>query len=109
MTNQYAGAVAWTLVDKETIRSFIVILILSGYVQLPSYRKFWEEAPDVQHRIVKNAMPRNRFVAILQNLHFCDNTTIDPTDKCGKVRPLLDMVHDNLRKHAKLTKCLNID
>ena len=57
MTNQYAGAVAWTLVDKETVRSFIVILILSGYVQLPSYRKFWEEAPDVQHRIVKNAMP----------------------------------------------------
>ena len=70
---------------------------------------FWEEAPDVQHRIVKNAMPRNRFVAILQNLHFCDNTTIDPADKCGKVCPLLGMVRDNLRKHAKLTKCLNID
>ena len=112
MTNQYAlekGAVAWTLVDKETIRSFIAVLILSGYVQLPSYRMFWEEAPDVQHQIVKNAMPRNRLVAILQNLHCCDNTTIDPTDKCGKVRPLLDMVRDNLRKHAKLTKCLNID
>ena len=54
-------------------------------------------------------MPRNRFVAILQNLHFCDNTTLDPTDKCGKVHPLLDMIHDNLQKHAKLTKCLNID
>ena len=70
---------------------------------------FWEEAPDVQHRVVKNAMPRNRFVAILQNLHFCDNTTIDTADKCGEVCPLLDMVRDNLRKHAKLTKCLNID
>ena len=103
MTNQYAlekGAVAWTLVDKETIRSFIAMLILSEYVQLLSYRMFWEVAPDVQYRTVKNATPRN---------HFCDNTTIDPTDKCGKVRPLLDMVHDNLRKHAKLTKCLNID
>ena len=109
MTNQYAGAVAWTLVDKETIRSFIAILILCGYVQLPSYRMFWEEAPDVQHRIVKNAMPRNRFVVILQNFHFCDNTTIDPTDKCEKVRPLLDMVRDNLRKHAKLRKFLNND
>ena len=43
MTNQYAlekGEVAWTLVDKETNRSFIAILILSGYVQLPSYRMF---------------------------------------------------------------------
>ena len=103
MTNQYAlekGAVAWTLVDKETIRSFIAMLILSEYVQLLSYRMFWEEAPDVQHQIVKNAMPRN---------HFCDNTTIDPTNKCGKVRPILDMVYDNLQKHAKLKKSLNID
>ena len=52
MTNQYAlekGPVAWTLADEETIRSFIAILTLSRYVQLPSYRMFWEEAPYVQH------------------------------------------------------------
>ena len=54
-------------------------------------------------------MLRNRFVAILQNLHFCDNTTLDATNKCGKVRLLLDMVRDNLRIHAELTKCLNTD
>ena len=52
MTNQYAlekGPVAWTLADEETIRSFIAILTLNRYVQLPSYRMFWEEAPYVQH------------------------------------------------------------
>ena len=63
----------------------------------------------MQHQIVKDAMPGNRFVAILQNLQFCDNTTIDTTSKCGKVCPLLDVVCDNLRKHAKLIKCLNIN
>ena len=43
MTNQYVlekGEVAWTFVHKETNRSFIAILILNGYVQLPSYRMF---------------------------------------------------------------------
>ena len=111
-TNQYVlekATVAWILEDKETIRSFIAILKLSGYVQLPSYRMFREEAPDVQHQIVKNVMPRNQFVAVIQNLHFCDNTTIDPTNKYGKVHPLLNMVRDSLQKHAKLTKFLNID
>ena len=61
-TNQYVlekGTVAWILEDKEKVRSFIAILKLSGYVQLPSYRMFREEAPDVQHQTVKNAMPRN--------------------------------------------------
>ena len=99
-TNQYVlekGTVAWILEDKEKVRSFIAILKLSGYVQLPSYRMFREEAPDVQHQTVKNAMPRNQFVAVLQNLHFCDNTTVDSTNKYGKV--------DILQKHAKLTKC----
>ena len=68
MTNQYAlekRAVNWTLVDK-----------VCGRVQLSPYRMSWEEVPDVQHRLVKNAMPRNRLVAILQNLHFCNNTTL---------------------------------
>ena len=52
MTNQCAlekGPVAWTFADEETIRSFIAILTLSGYVKLPSYRMFWEEASYVQH------------------------------------------------------------
>ena len=57
---------------------------------------FWEEAPDVQHQLVKNAMPRNQSVATLQNLHFRDNVTLDPTSKCGKICPLLDMVCDKL-------------
>ena len=70
---------------------------------------FWEEAPDVQHHLVKNAVPRNRFISILQNLHFCDSTTIVPSDKCGKVRPLLDMICNNFQKHAKLTKNVTID
>ena len=54
-------------------------------------------------------MLKNQFVAIIQNLHFRDNTTFDPTCKFGKVNPLLNMVCDILGKHAKLTKCPNID
>ena len=70
---------------------------------------FWEEASDVQHRLVKNSILRNRFVAILQNFHLSDNITLDATKKYGKVSLLLDMVRDNLRIHAKLMKYLNID
>ena len=83
-TNQYVlekATVAWILEDKETIRSFIAILKLSGYVQLSSYRMFREEAPDVQHQIVKNVMPRNQFVAVIQNLNFViTQLLIQPTN-----------------------------
>ena len=49
-----------------------------------------------------------RFVAILQNFHFCDTTTLDP-QLYNSWESLPSFVHENLRKYAKLTKCLNID
>ena len=112
MTNQYAiekGTVGWIPLTISELRCFLGILMLSGYVELPSYRMYWEEAPDVQHSLFKNAMPRNRFSLILQNLHFCENNNIDPVDKCGKVRPLLDMMRQRCHKYAILTEAVNVD
>ena len=111
-TNEYAiekGVVGWVPIERGSLRCFLAILILSGYVQLPSYRMFWEEAPDVQNNLVKGAMSRNRFTQILQNLHFCDNSEIDQSDKCGKVRPLLNLIRNRCHTFATLTKELNVD
>ena len=83
--------------------------MLSGYVTLPSYKMYWEEALDVQHPLVKKAMPRNRFRLILQNLHFCENDSIDANDKCGKVRPILEMMRQRCQKFAILTEAANVD
>ena len=92
MTNTYAienQACNWAILTPGELRCFIGIIILSGYCKLPSYSMFWEEALDVQHPLVKNAMNRTRFKEILRYTHFCDNANINPGDKCGKVRPLL--------------------
>ena len=51
MINAYAietNAVGWVRVGRSGICCFLAILMLSGYVQLPSYKMFWEEASDVQ-------------------------------------------------------------
>ena len=51
MINAYAietNAVGWVRVGRSDICCFLGILMLSGYVQLPSYKMFWEEASDVQ-------------------------------------------------------------
>ena len=56
ITNAYAietNAVGWVPIDGSDIRCFLVILMLSSYVQLPSYKMFWEEASDVQQQLVR--------------------------------------------------------
>ena len=112
MTNNYAiekSANNWVPLTPAELRCFIAILLLSGYVQLPSYKMYWEKAFNVQHKLVRDAMSRNRFQEILRFIHFCDNSTIDSSDKCSKIRPLITMMQERCKKYGILTKILDID
>ena len=54
MTNAYAidtNVVGGVHIDRNDICCFLRILLLSGFVQLPSYKLFWEEASDVQQQV----------------------------------------------------------
>ena len=101
ITNAYAieaNAVGWVPIDINDICCFLIILMLSGYVQLPSYKMFWEETSDVQQQLARSAMPQNKFCLILKNIHFCDNGDLDPA------WPFLCHEHD-IRKLQKI--CYN--
>lgn len=113
MANRYAlenNAIGWVPLDRKTLRCFIAIIILSGYVRLPSYKMLWEEQPDVQQKLVKESgLPREQFRVILQNVHFCINSELDPEDKCAKVRPLLRILRTNIQRYAVMTKEVSVD
>ena len=87
------NAVGWVPIDRNDILCFFRILMLSGYIQLPSYKMFWEEAPDVQ-QLVKSAMPQNKFYLIFKNIRF---------------RPLMNMIQERSEKFAIMTKNVNVD
>ena len=113
MANRYAlenNAIGWVPLDRKRLRCFIAIIILSGYVRLPSYKMLWEEQPDVQQKLVKESgLPREQFRVILQNVHFCINSELDPEDKCAKVRPLLRILRTNIQRYAVMTKEVSVD
>ena len=111
-SNKYAlekGAVLWDELGIDELRCYMGIILLSGYNQLPGRKMYWEEAPDVHNSMVSDAMRRNRFLEIMRYIHFCDNGTLNTTDKCSKVRPLFEKVVANFQKYAMLTKCMNVD
>ena len=89
--------------------AFSEFLMFSGYDKLPSQKMFWEQASDVQQKLVRAAMPQNKFRLILKNIHFCDNGDLDPADKCRKVRPLMNMIQERFKKFAIMTKNVNLD
>lgn len=77
-------------ITAEEMRTFIAILILSGYDPKPSKRHFWDSGLDMKNLMVSDSMRRDRFVQIIRFVHLADNTNIDNTDKMYKLRPLMN-------------------
>lgn len=94
-TNRYASQklVHNFNVSEHEMLTFIGVLLLSGYHPLPYRRLYWASEPDVHCDLVSNAIRRNRFDAIMSNIHLANNETNDGSDKLYKVRQLFDMLN----------------
>lgn len=109
-SNRYANSKNRTgNITSDEVKCFIAILILSGYVQLPRRRMYWEQAKDTHNSLVANAMSRDRFEYIMSNIHFIDNNSIDKDDKFAKVRPLFSALNATFQSHAPIEEHHSID
>lgn len=86
-------------VTKEELKCFIGVLLVSGYNKLPGKRFYWDVGSDMRNEMVCGAIRRDRFTQIMRFLHVADNNTIDLSDKMYKLRPLMDKLSYNFRKH----------
>ena len=56
-------------ISKKEIISILGMNMIMSYHQLPSYRNYWSGSNDLEVRIIKNTMTRERFKLIMSNLH----------------------------------------
>ncbi|KAF2879901.1 hypothetical protein ILUMI_26270 [Ignelater luminosus] len=82
---------------------------IPGYVCVPRRDMYWERSFDSTHYLVANAMPRNRFRFIMQNLHCSNNANLDIQDKFSKVRPLIDSMNQRFIALASQEECHSLD
>lgn len=96
---------------KGELLAFIGINFLMGYHKLPSWRHFWSESQDLGVSLVGKAMSRNRFDAILSNLHVNDNSCIpkDNKDRLFKLRPLIEYLNEKFGTAYHGTRQLSVD
>ncbi|EPB78763.1 hypothetical protein ANCCEY_02153 [Ancylostoma ceylanicum] len=87
-TNRYGSSknTDWVLTNKEEISKLIALTMQMGIVRLPSFRSYWSNDPIYGcNRVGSNVMPRNRFEKLITNLHFCDNSAYDGSDRLYKI------------------------
>lgn len=96
---------------SEELKTFLAILLLSGYSPVPRRRMYWSSDEDVGKDAVQAAMSRNRFDEMMRYFHVSDNTLLDATDKMSKVRPLLTYLNEKFLAYFRIvqTQDLSID
>ena len=57
----------------EEMCAFLGINILMGIHKLPKMRDYWSVDEGLGNTLIQKTMTRDRFLEILQNLHFVDN------------------------------------
>lgn len=96
-------------ITPNEIKTFIAILILSGYNPLPNKRLYWDNQDDTRNILVVNSMRRNRFEQILRFLHCKDNTQIDNRNKMWKIQPLIDKIKSKCLQYFEPEQNLSYD
>lgn len=116
-TNLYAeqnSSKNWTELTADELKAYIGCHVIMGIHKLPSYRSYWSSDPLLRVDAVADTMPENRFEKITQNLHLNNNETVLPKshidyDKLHKVRPLLDLLNENIGKIYDPSSFVTVD
>lgn len=116
-TNRYAkqnNSKRWIDVTVNEMKAFIGCLIVMGIHQLPALKHYWSSDPFLRVEAVANVMTANRFKKIVENLHCNDNESQPPKsdpnfDKLHKVKPLLDVLNETVRKVYKPSEVVTVD
>lgn len=84
----------WSNLTVPELKAFLGVAILMGIVRMPRVADYWSQESTLgEFPVITNAFPRNRFFAILWNLHFNDNSQAVPGGtqimiNCTRLGPL---------------------
>lgn len=99
------------ILTKAEFYGFIGINMVMGYHELPSWKHYWNQDPDLSVPFISSVLSRNRFLQILSNIHLNDNNAMPEgnTDKLYKLRPLIDSLNNQYAKLYSVSRYVSVD
>ena len=97
------------IIDTNTLKAFIAILLISGYVNLPRQPMYWDHNEDTHNTTVSSLLSRKRFYETMQNLHLAGNSNLDKEDKFVNVTPLIDKLNEQCLVNYLPEQSVSID
>jgi len=87
-----------SLSDRELSAGEVPLDLAEFCHRLRTRNHYWNLKADFMVDITGRTMPRNRFDKILRFLHIANSQRLDPDDRMGKLRPMMDHLQDVFQK-----------
>lgn len=90
----------WHPISFDEMKVFLSLIIAMGLVQKSERQQYWSNFEVVDTTLFRNYMSRDRFIAILSNLHLADKEKQVPRgevrfDPLFKIRPFISLIIDS--------------
>ena len=84
--------------SSEELKVFLATTIMMGVIRKPDLHLYWSRDGMLETPFFRKTIPRDRYIKIMANLHFNDNTLDNGSDRLFKIKPILDTLADKCRK-----------
>ena len=90
---------------------FVGILLFSGHRPYPRQELYWSLHPNFDCPIIREAMSKNRFMALKKYFHLNNNLEIPENcmDRCFKIRPLIEKMNKNFLQFGYYSDKYSVD
>ncbi|KAG5881646.1 hypothetical protein JTB14_036755 [Gonioctena quinquepunctata] len=86
-------------ISLKEIKCFLIVLILSGYNELPGKKYFWDTEPDMKNILAAEILRRDNLFVIFCYLHCADHLNLNKKDKMSKLRALVGNLRNKFMKY----------
>ena len=112
----------WNGTTVTEMKAFLGIMIFFGLHWVPEIQLYWAKHPCFGHLLVKRTFSRDRFKLLLRYLYYTRQPYCRPgddkyrhqkraekQDRMLKVRPVIDRINENSRRHRNPERDLAVD
>ena len=89
---------SWTETHRLEISALFAIIVLMGIVVKPNLKSYFSKDKTTETPFFRTCFSRDRFLSLLEYLHFVNREDEDEEDRLRKLGPIIDEIVENCKK-----------
>ena len=99
----------WVPVTVPEMKVFLSLSLLMGIIVKPEIDQYWSRNALLYTPIFSSSISRDRWMLIMEFLHFADNSQPQHNDKLAKIRPLITFMNNRFQEVYVPDQNISID